>query len=401
MKAIMSLSLIILFVLSSQFAFGQTAAPFLTICPSPENNALGSAGVSLPLNNAFSIYHNPAFSSFGANERNFSFDYNLTDKEISIPIDNTQKIAAVAGIDLSKFYKDLPISVGIGYLRQSVDLGEFIRTDLSGKIIGKFHGEEWANTLNLSTSIDCWVKIGIGMNIKFVNSDLGPGAQGNTNAFDFGFFMNAPILKESKLIDGYPVDFNFGLGYSLSNFGDELTIRSMSDPLPRTSTLGYSLSGSIKHQINKSDFKILELQWTAEASDILASRLPPISTTKYKSAFENINIWDNILLLKNDNISAVRYGIKVGIFETLSFAFGRNNQDTSINVAFDSYGISFQTDGLVKYLSDATDIELLKFIRKYLILKYSYSKITNSRESNNYSKTFSYHGLGLAVKLFD
>ncbi len=71
-------------------------------------------------------------------------------------------------------------------------------------------------------------------------------------------------------------DFNFSIGYSKSNIGDEVYYidPAQADPLPRMDRLGYGISTGFDLLKNNFKMNILNLSLTAEADDILISAAP-------------------------------------------------------------------------------------------------------------------------------
>ena len=118
------------------------------------------------------------------------------------------------------------------------NLGEFIRTDIQGRELGRFNSFEFALTAVLATQITD--DIGIGGAIKYIQSNLGAtsdnvgGGLGQTVAGDISVLWKPLKLK----IADVDLSDRFSLGANLKNFGPSITYNQFADPLPMQMRFG-------------------------------------------------------------------------------------------------------------------------------------------------------------------
>ncbi len=131
---------------------------------------------------------------------------------------------------------------GIGNLGFHVvfmTFGKMERTDAENNYLGSFTSYELAPTFTYASQIND--NIGLGVNFKFILSDLAPKGTGNTEesthgrgisfAFDFGY-------KHKNIFNYDRLDF----GVTLQNIGPDITYidDEQSDPLPMNLRAGFS-----------------------------------------------------------------------------------------------------------------------------------------------------------------
>jgi hypothetical protein len=243
----------------------------------------------------------------------------------------------------------------------------------------------------LGAGIDYGVQIYSGLTYKSVTSILAPrdigvgteqgSGEANAGAFDFGFLLNVPVIKliddEADLdifqnVPSIPF-FNFSVGYSQLNVGDEIYYidPAQADPLPRTARLGYGLSTGIDLKVQEMILRAIELGFTVDAEDLLVIRnkdTSGISGFDYQSFLGDINIDKNIIQMKGDENVISRSGFKLDFVETLTITWGKYSGRSYDNLKTD--GITIRSKGLIKLLDKFTSDPTMKYIAKHFDIRY-------------------------------
>lgn len=371
-NVLLVLSFLFITKINSYSQFG-SALPFLLMNSSPSATAMGDIGVAFNPDDAYNIAFNPAHLGALSKKHNFlasaviSNDYIFDKSDLGFQF----------GLDLKKF-TGLPLNAGIGFLRQSVDLGEFTRTAENGQILGKFQSSENANSIAISASLDYFVEISFGLSYKFLSSTLTPSDisenayTSSAGALDAGLLLSIPVLHDFSIIGDLKTDIKANIGYSILNIGDEIGNGIESDPLPYNDRIGYSIETDFKLPINKSDFSILKFDWTAETREFLVRR--DSLAYSYESPFSRINLPENLILLskKGQNIQ-VGYGMRFTVFDTFSYMFGNYHYD---DYNYSTSGYEFSTKGIVNFLSSSLDNSTFDFIKKHIEISYTFAEIS-------------------------
>ncbi len=353
---------------------GGSALPFLLQNPSPTAADMGDVGVAYNSDDAFNIALNPAHLGGLSRQHNVLLSTNLTNAYI---FDNSN-----IGLQFGMNMKDIigiPLYAGIGYLRQAIDLGEFNRYDNNGHVLGIFESHESSNSIALGASIDYGVEISFGLTYKFLSSTLIPAnsafdGTSTSGAIDAGILFSIPILKKFAIIGDLNTDLKANIGYSIHNMGDEIEYESQSDPLPFHDKMGYSISANFNLPINNIEYSMLKIDWSAETKEFLVNR--DTLSTKYDSPFSNINIIENLFLLNKSGIrNQVSHGIKLTAFETFAYMIGKYENDI---IDYSTSGFEVSTKGLVKFLSNNVENNIIKFLYNHFEIVYSQVSITNT-----------------------
>lgn len=361
---------------SSLFAqAGATAVPFLTINPSALSRGMGDVGASMMETDAYSMYQNPALLGISDNRSELITGFFASQPMTPYFMSSNLSYFAFAVSGKYNFKKqedDLPLSIGIGYFNQSIDLGTFIRIAENGDTLGRFETKEWANTISAAAVLDYWVRLGFGINYKLINSKLNQfyynlATIATAKAYDFGLFANLPLAKKLKLNEDLDYNLDLTIATVLSNFGGKLTYIYESDPLPRTSKLSYTISTGINARILKSDFNAIVLNWSAEVQDLLVER--DSLGSHYKTIYSGINLPDNLIMLKGSNVADVRHGLRVSLMNTLQYYVGyfsgpgySRNSETN--------GWAIQSSGLFKVLDAYLPGSITSFLSKHIDITY-------------------------------
>ena len=122
-------------------------------------------------------------------------------------------------------------------------------------------------------------------------------------------------------LNGKPT-FNFSLGYSKSNIGDEIYYidPAQADPLPRTDRTGYGLSAGFDLISDNFRINAFNFSFTVEAEDILINS--DSTGWEYESTLSDLKFWKNIVEIEGDDKIVSRAGTKLEFVESVSLYFG-------------------------------------------------------------------------------
>ena len=389
MKTTHSLSILLIFNLFqvTSFAQGEAAVPFLLLNPSPSLSAMGATGTALPTEDPFGFIWNPAQLGYTSLTNNFSFIF-YPSKVEWLPAFNLDLELKAIAFNAGYNFKDLigfPLSFGFGYSNIEINFGEFIRTGEGDPTpIGTFEAKDYYKAYSFGLGINYFVQLSIGYTIKDVTSILAGGSIGEeqgrgkaeTTVNDFGILLNVPVIRlidENLLLpldeglNGKPT-FNFSLGYSKSNIGDEIYYIdfAQADPLPRTDRTGYGFSAGFDLISNDFRMNIFNLSFTVEADDILIER--DETGWEYQSTLSDLNYWKNIIQIEGDENIVSRTGTKLEFVESFSYYFGHFS-----GRGFDqreTNGYEIRAKGLFKLWALWANHPITDFFRDHLDIKY-------------------------------
>ncbi len=183
------------------------------------------------------------------------------------------------------------------------------------------------------------------------NQDSG---KAEPNVVDFGLLINVPVFKlidEDMLIELegdmlLKPDFNFSVGYSKSNIGDEVYYidPAQADPLPRMDRLGYGISTGFDLLGDNFQMEVLNFSLTVEADDILIDR----DTTgwDYQSTLSDLQFVKNLINIEGTEEIVSHIGLKIDLFETVSFSTGHFSGRGFMDVA-ETGGYELRAKGII------------------------------------------------------
>lgn len=390
MKTISFLTILFIFNLFSvtNFAQGEAAVPFLLLNPSPSLNAMGATGTALPTEDPFGFLWNPAQLGHTSQTNNLSFIFYPAKLEW-IPAFNLDLELKAIAFNAGYNFIDLigvPLSLGFGYSNVKFDYGTFVITDTSSPLpIGTTEPEDFYYAYSFGLGVDIGVQLSVGYTIKDVTSILGDVPTGSeqeeikaeTTVNDFGILLNVPILKLvdenmqaqlDKNLYAQP-SFNFSLGYSKSNIGDEIEYNifpGQADPLPRMDRLGYGISTGFDLVSDNFRINAFNLSFTVEADDILVGW--DGNKSFYQSTLSDLKFWKNIVVIEGDEKIVSHAGTKLDFVETVTLNFGHFS-----GRGFDmreTNGYEIRAKGLLKLCALWAKDPITDFLRDHFDIRY-------------------------------
>jgi len=368
----------------TSFAQGEAAVPFLLLNPSPSLSAMGATGTALPTEDPFGFLWNPAQLGYTSQTNNLSFIFYPSKVDWAGVNDLLWKgIALNAGYN----FKDLiglPVSFGFGYSNPEFDFGTFVRTDENGNVIGTIEAKDYYNAYSFGLGVDYFVQLSIGYTIKDVTSILSDQPTGEeqgsskaeTTVNDFGILLNVPVTKliDDKLqvqldenLNALPT-FNFSLGYSKSNIGDEISYidAAQADPLPRMDRLGYGISTGFDLVSDNFRINAFNLSFTVEADDILIKQ--DSTGSEYQSTLSDLKFWKNVVQIEGNEDIVSHAGTKLDFVETFSIYFGHfSGRRYGVS---ETNGYELRAKGIFKLCALWAEHSVTDFLRDHFDIRY-------------------------------
>lgn len=322
---------------SISFSQGEAAVPFLLLQPSPSLAAMGQTGTALPTEDPFGFLWNPAQLGYTSQNNNFSFIFYPSKLDWLPELNADWEVKALA-FNLGYNLKDLidfPLNVGFGYSNVEFNYGTF---NFANPEPTTFESKDYYHAYSLGIGIDYYAQFNAGFTFKSVTSILSDRPTGEEqgmgkaepNVVDFGLLINVPVLKlidenlkvelENDML--LEPDFNFSIGYSKSNIGDEVYYidPAQADPLPRIDRFGYGISTGFDLLGNNFQMEVLNFSLTVEADDILITR--DSTGWDYQSTLSDLQFVKNLINVEGTEEIVSHIGLKIDLFETVSFSTG-------------------------------------------------------------------------------
>jgi hypothetical protein len=398
--SVLFLSLFSFLLISNKiFSQGEAAVPFLLLQSSPSLAAMGQTGTALPTEDPFGFLWNPAQLGYTSQNNNFSFIFYPSKLEWLPELNADLEVKGLAfnlGYNLNELI-DFPLSVGFGYSNVEIDFGEFLRMDENGAVIGTFDSKDYYHAYSLGAGIDYYAQFNVGFTFKSITSILSEQMEEESgmgkaepNVVDFGLLINVPVFKlidEDMLIElegdmQLKPDFNFSVGYSKSNIGDEVYYidPAQADPLPRMDRIGYGISTGFDLLGDNFQMEVLNFSLTVEADDILITH--DSTGWEYQSTLSDLQFVKNLINIEGtDNITS-HIGLKFDLFETVSFSTGHFSGS-----GFDerkTNGYELRAKGIFKLWALWAKDPFTDFLRDHIDIRY-YN--TNFFENHDWAET--------------
>jgi hypothetical protein len=389
------ISLVVLLISFTLTKAQDAGLPFLYLSPSPQQSGLGWTGVSHPNDDPFGFYYNPAMLGYSSQTNNISIQsYPGSVDWLNRRIVELNSQAVNLGYNFKKELNGLNLSAGAGFIHSRFGFGEYMTPT------GAYESYDSYNAYCLGVSIDYSVLLAFGITFKSVHSQLGyveevaQAAKTDVNAIDYGFLLSIPVIKliddnysiqlskDSKLI---PI-FNYNLGYSRLNIGDEFFYidAAQKDPLPLTARLGHTFNFGFNYKSDNLFINLISYDLILEADDILIEREinnATFSKISYQGLFGDIDFGKHLIQLKGDENVVVHKAHAINLVETVTILAGSfSGRGYSYNPK--TNGLVFSTRGLFKWLNSQLETDLLKFLAQHVDLKYINSSIFDKTDIN-------------------
>lgn len=225
-----------------------SAVPFLNFTPDARSGALGDAGVALDNADANSIFWNPSKLVYAKENSGAAVSYTPWLRDL------------IGDMYYGYFsgYKKINKNQVVGLSLLYFDLGTIDFTTSQGVSAGSFNSREYALTASFSQKLAR--NFSMGVNVKYLNSNLGGGASfatgtpieaGSTAAFDLSAYYNNSVRDE---VTGKGISWAYGL--MISNLGGRINYGSAERYFIPTN---FRLGGMFTYhadQLNKFNFVV-------------------------------------------------------------------------------------------------------------------------------------------------
>jgi hypothetical protein len=278
----------------------------------------------------------------------------------------------------------LNLSVGAGFIHNRFNYGTFANPSSSFENYDKY------DAYALGAAIDYFVLFSAGITFKNIYSKISNSLQEasfDANAIDYGFLLSLPILdlfdntsiefSGSRLIP----DFDYSIGYSRLNIGDEVYYfdPDQFDPLPLTARLGHTISLGLDYQTDNILINMLDYDLILEADDILVSRefnpqTLQFGDIKYDGMLGEIDFFDNLIRLKSNDNVVIHKGHSIRFVETVTILRG-SFSGRGYSRGVKTNGLIVSSSGFFKWLSAISEDNILRFIANHIELRYVSSSI--------------------------
>ncbi|NIR50102.1 hypothetical protein GWO43_16485 [candidate division KSB1 bacterium] len=396
--------LLVLLPLQQLQAQSEAAVLFMLIQPSTRANGMAGASVASAEHDALSVAFNPAHIGLAAMDRSLHAEF-YPSKTNWLPGFGIEGLTFEAGsillgYNFRRLNESIPVSVGFGYSKVRINLGEQVITDETGpEPIATFSSSEEADIWSVGVGLDYFVKLGFGFNFKSIESNLssvGAGAEIGTgrataNVHDFGVLLHWPILQTISelsensfeiLIPGLHPFLMPGFGYSKSNIGDSILFENanQADPLPRVARMALSVNTGLMYSTATIDLGVLSFEWSSEAEDGLVTR-DPDGSFEYEGGLGDIDVFDNVLGGNADQNVQNTSGWELEFLDV--FAIRRGSlDDVGGSRLFDADGYGISLSGalkLARILSPKLySSRILTFVQNHFDIQYDHSSFDGS-----------------------
>jgi long-subunit fatty acid transport protein len=251
---------------------GAAAVPFLLISPDARASGMGEAGTGIA-DNINAIYWNPGGLGFLSN-RQIALSFSRW-----LPQFNADLFYSY--VTAGQYFPQLDGTVAVNFIL--MNLGEFVRTDNLGNVLGTFRSNEF--TLGISYGTLIADDVGAGIQLRFIRSNLAPAAAGESVAgigtsgsFDLGI-----LWKPSRLqVAGLDLGNRISLGFNLQNIGPKMTYRNEADPLPTNLRLGLGIY-ALRDEFNDLKFALDVSKLMVRRDSLGSDALPTSLVTAWRN----------------------------------------------------------------------------------------------------------------------
>lgn len=220
-----------------------TAVPFLRISPDARSGGMGDVGIATAPD-ANAAFANIARTPFATNKAGIAVNYTPWLRDLSV---NDVFLASLAGY--YKISDGQAISLGMRYFK----LGSIQFTDAQGVDLQTYNPKEFAIDLGYSRKLS--KKLGLGIAIRYINSNLARGTFNNVN-----YKAGSSVAGDLHLYHHGAKENGQGLnwGLTLSNLGSKVSYSSdatQKDYIPANLGLGLAYT-KVFDESNKITFAL-------------------------------------------------------------------------------------------------------------------------------------------------
>jgi hypothetical protein len=345
----------------------------LTLPLSPISYGAGGTGTASITEDPYGFYSNPAYLGYASKTNFFSNGYLPGGVDWKIDRStNYNSYSFSGGIDLKRYLKGMPFSIGAAYAKSQMTFGSSVNREQYSAFA---FGIGYHSIINISA----------GMTIKDAKESWDMASegisQGKVTAIDYGLLLNLPLNNFLCKPLGFNVsnstrintDFNYTLGYSIQNVGDEIALLDpmQKDPLPRAAKLAHNIDLNVLLETGKLNIGLFNISYSIDAIDGLAMykwKGDIFDKIDYKGIFGGIKPFKNLFAGKSGKDILLRKGFSAEIGETLTLSTGGFDGEGYTNMKTDGYGI--RTKGVFKILNTLFPQESFSYILEHFDIKY-------------------------------
>jgi len=341
------------------------AVLFLRIVGSPQATSMGGC-VANNINEQSALYSPGAFGLLHL-DKNFSVSFPSKIKWLPELTDDIRlKTFGISGgysflvLNGDKQSKQ-KLSVGVAYSTLKLDYGYIARIDEQGNYLGTFNAYDNSANYSLGVGFEYYVKIGIGITYKSIESKLvalGGGTESGYSiakgsAIDYGIMIEFPLSNitslssQDKTNNGINFDLVPSISYVKANIGDDIYYIDVAqaDPLPKLSRTGFSIIG----KVNRDSLSLFSIRFAYE-----------IERSLYGHSKDKV----------------FRTGYELGILGFLDCRLGHVDDDPG-DIHINTYGFGISLNGITSWLNTSKSgnkNKTIKYLFDNLDVTFSYAK---------------------------
>ncbi len=252
---------------------GGAAVPFLLIAPNSRSSAMGDAGTGIA-DDLNAIFWNPGGLAFQY-DRQVSLSFSKW-----LPQFNADLFYSYAAY--GQYVEELEGYVAANFIL--MNLGQFTRTSVDGRILGTFRSNEFSLGLTYATQLGN--DFGFGTQFRYIQSNLAEGANaqgtGSGTGISVGFDLGILWAPEKLDLFGVDLDDKLSLGFNLQNVGPSVTYNEESDPLPTMLRLGLGLN-VVRDEFNDLILAVDVAKLLVRRDEFGADRIPKSFITAWET----------------------------------------------------------------------------------------------------------------------
>lgn len=303
---------------------GGAAVPFLLISPNARASAMGDAGTGIATDiNA--LYWNPGGLAF-MEERQASLSFSKW-----LPQFNADLFYSYGAY--GQYVEAVEGTMAVNFIL--MNLGEFTKTDINGRDLGRFRSNEFTLGVSYATTISD--DVGGGIQLRYIQSNLAETAnsqgEGSGVGVSVGFDLGVMWQPQNLSIAGLDLEDKLSFGINLQNVGPSVTYNAQSDPLPTMLRLGAGIN-VVRDEFNDLTFAIDVAKLLVRRDEKGADKIPKSFYTAWRNPGVELSLgaeyWYEQLVALRAGYFTEPAGI--GNREYLTFGAG---------VRYDIFGLDF------------------------------------------------------------